>query len=240
MEHELIICIPGPWQDRKDFLLRLVALEPMGRYMFAGFILADVEAQDHVPVDFGCADDNMAAAFNYAGKGNVDAELLTRVAQHESVAYLHFPLDIVDQRERILKYTQIIQRVGGIAVKVESAGVAHSWESWFGRLSGTPFDVYCAAVALIGDESCYYSCGMHHFGLPECEVSRSIPIAESAELMNRFNFWQISERPLLSSGHTFSLTPTSPHFRLLLKNDTRHDGDSLFHNGCGIWSLSSD
>jgi len=236
--NELIICIPGIWKDRSDFIGQVITSAPKGRYMFAGMILADVQAKDHVPLDFCPADLNIPKAFEIAGQGKIPAEILARLREHSSVVYLHFPLDLPDQRERILKFTQIIQSIGGIAVKVESAGVAHSWETWFARLSGTPFDVYCAGVALIGDIGYYYSCGMHHFGVPECEVPRSIPVAEAADLINRFNFWQIVEHPKLSPGHTFSLTQTAPHFRLSLEPDTRHDKEDLFYNPHGIWRLN--
>jgi len=207
--------------------------------MFAGMMLADVVARDHIPLDFCPADLQIPKALEIAGQGKISNEILERLREHTSVVYLHFPLDFPNQRERVLKFTQIIQRLGGIAVKVESSGVAHSWERWFALLSGTPFDFYCSAVVLIGDQNYYYSCGMHLFGLPECEVSRSMPIDKAADLMNRFNFWQILEHPKISQGHTFSVNPTSPHFRLGLEQDNRHDKQDLFYNPHGIWRLNA-
>lgn len=239
MNSELIICIPGMWKDRSDLLRQVITYEPKGRYMFAGMVLADVDAKDHVPLEFCPADQHIPKAFEIAGQGKIAQEILTRLHEHTSVVYLRFPLDLPNQRERIIKFTQIIKCLGGIAVKVESAGVAHSWDRWFALLSGTPFNVYCAGVVLIGDRDYYYSCGMHHFGLPECEVPRSIPVEKAADLMNRFNFWQIEEHPKLSPGHTFSLTPTSPHFRLSLHQDTRYGKGQLFHNPHGIWRLDA-
>jgi hypothetical protein len=239
MTRELILCIPGMWPDRSDFLGQVITHEPDGRYMFAGLILADLKTKDHVPLDFCDPDPNIAEAFKIAGQGRLPADVLHQLGQHTSVVYLHFPLDLPDQLERVLKYSQLIQRLGGIAVKLESAGVAHTWKRWFALLSGSSFDVYCAAVVLIGDRNYYYSCGMHHFGLPECEAPTSIPAAEAADLMNRFNFWQITEHPKLSPGHTFSLTATAPRFRLSLQRDSRHAEDSLFHNPHGLWRLDT-
>jgi hypothetical protein len=181
----------------------------------------------------------LANSFEIAGQGKIPGEVLTKIENHTSLVYLHFPLDLPDQRERILKFTQLLQRLGGLAVKVESSGIAHTWERWFALLSGTPFDMYCSAVVLIGDHDYYYSCGMHLFGLPECEVPRTVLVAEAADLMNQFNFWQITEHPVLASGHTFSLTADSPHFRLSLQRDSRHDNTELFRNPHGIWRLSA-
>jgi hypothetical protein len=60
---------------------------------------------------------------------------------------------------------------------------------------------------------------MHHFGLPESAAPRSIPAADAADLINRFNYWRIVERPVLSDGHTFSPTPSAPYFRMTLEPD---------------------
>jgi hypothetical protein len=40
MPRELLLCVPGPWEDRSD-LVRAVASETKGEFMFAGMILAN-------------------------------------------------------------------------------------------------------------------------------------------------------------------------------------------------------
>jgi Domain of unknown function (DUF4261) len=239
MTPEFILCIPGKWSDRTDFLHQIIASEPKGSYLFAGMILLDTEANDNVPLEFCAADSHIPEAFEIAGQGRIPADILAQLREHTAVVYLHFPLDLPTHRERILKFTQLLQRLGGMAIKVESAGVAHTWQRWFSLLQGNPFEVYSAVVALIGDKNYYYSCGMHHFGLPECEAPRSVPIAEAADLMNEFNFWQLTEHPNLSDGHTFSLNSAAPRFRLSLVPDIRHEKDHLFHNPHGIWRLDA-
>jgi len=77
-------------------------------------------------------------------------------------------------------------------------------------------------VVLIGNKDHYYSCGMHHFGLPECAVPTSIDVSEASDLMNRFNLWQIDEVLTLKSGQTFSLSEDSPRYRLTLQSDNKH------------------
>jgi hypothetical protein len=236
-KQELIICIPGPWENRNDFLAQVIQLEPMGNYIFAGGILANPSAHDHVPLDFQPHDDRMAEAFEIAGQGKISDETLTRIGQHKGVAYLFFSMDIREERERILKYTQVLQRLGGFAVKLESSGTAHEWERWFSLLPGSPFDMYCSAVVLLGGEDVFYSCGMHHFGLPECSVPRSLPINEAAELINQFNFFRIVDEPILETGHTFSMDEDSPRYRMFLEKDTRYEEDESFHNPHGLWRL---
>jgi hypothetical protein len=237
MSTDLVICIPGPWTDRSDFLRKVIVAEPAGRYMFAGMILADVGSKDHVRLDFCNSDPSIPRAFEIAGQDKIPTGILTQLKEHSSVVYLHFPLDLLNQRNRLLKFSEVIRRLGGIAVKMESAGIAHTWERWQTLLSGTLFDAYCSSVVLVGDREHYYSCGMHQFGLPDCEAPRSIPVGDAADLMNRFNCWQIAEQPKISTGHTFSLSPEAPRFRLSLENDLRHETESLFQNAHGIWRL---
>lgn len=237
MSAELTLCIPGPWKDRREFLHQVVLLEPTGSYLFAGGLLAHIAGKDHTQVEFFDHDPDMGEAFRLASQGKISRETLERITEHKTVVYLHFPLDIRDQRERVLKFTQVLQRMGGYAVKIENSGVAHEFEEWYRLLGGNDFNIYCSVVNLIADQEQYYSCGMHHFKLPECAVSRDIPTEEAADLMNQFNFWQVCESPVLQSGHTFSLSEESPHYRLIHSPDLRHHPDDLFHNSHGVWNL---
>lgn len=238
MEQELIICIPGPWRDRADFVRRVVMSEPKGRFMFAGGILADIQHKDHVSLEFCDPDSRMTEAFAAAGQGKLPRECLEQIRQHTAVTYLHFPINLHEQRERVAKFTGLVRQAGGIAVKVESAGVAHTWEAWESRLSGSMFDLYCCAIVLVGDKQSFYSCGMHHFGLPECEVPRFMGVADGADLINRFNAWRINDRPMINSGETFSLAANELPFRLELRPDSRHSAGDLFHNPHGVWFLT--
>lgn len=238
MNGEMIVCVPGTWESRKAFLEAIVTTTS-GEFMFAGMILAHPKGKDHVELEFAEPYHQMAEAFSYAGQGKLSDETLHKIAQHRSVIYLHFPLDIASQRLRLVRFTEVISRCGGIAVKLENSGIAHEWERWFSLLrSDSPFDTYCASVVLTGDERYYYSCGMHGFGLPDAQISRSFDIQEAADLLNQFNYYQIVEKPSLESGHTFSLTADSPRFRIESLTDERHPDDDLFHNPHGLWNLT--
>ncbi len=238
MNQEAIICVPGPWANRSEFLRAIITQQPAGAFMFAGGILAHPSAKDHVPLDFCDRYAEMREAFSIAGQGKLSQQTLDAIHEHRGVAYLHFPMGWLEQRTRLKKFSEVLQRAGGLAVKVESSGVAHEWSRWISLLSGSTFDAYCSAVTLIGDSARYYSCGMHHFGLPESSLPRSIDIGEAADIMNRFNMYQIVEQPQFATGHTFSLSADSPNYRLVLSPDSRHDADDLFHNPHGTWDLS--
>ena len=235
----LLICVPGPWKDREEFLIQVIELEPAGRYVSMGGLLVDLEEKDHVILDFSPADPGMLRAFTIAGQGRIPQETLDRIQEHSSFVFMHFPLDIRAQRDRVVKFTKLLPRLGGMAVKIDSAGIAHTWERWFKLLNGSLFDLYCSTVVLIGGHEHYFSCGMHHFGLPESALPTSIPVEAAADLMNRFNFWRIADAPHLNSGETFSLSQDDPHYRLTLKADSEHEAGEPFFNAHGVWFLSA-
>jgi hypothetical protein len=234
---DAMICIPGPWKDHTDFV-QCVVTHTKGDFIFAGGILANPKGKDHVPLEFCEPYEDMRQAFEIAGQGKLPQELLDQIAAHTSVVYLRFPLDAIAQRARMLTFTSLVRELGGYAVKIESTGIAHAWDVWHTLLSSdNPFDQYRCFVVLIGDEKQFYSCGMHHFGLPDCQISSEIPIEEAADTMNQFNYYQIIDQPTLEPGHTFSLTPDAPYYRLSLAPDHRHDADDLFRNPNGLWTM---
>jgi Domain of unknown function (DUF4261) len=237
MQRELILCIPGPWKERNEFIGAIIT-KTKGEFMFAGMILANPKGKDHVGLEFRTRDPQLRQAFEIAGRGKLPARLLDEIEQHQGIAYVHFPVQIISEKERVVTFTEVLRTCGGLAVKVESCGVAHQWEPWLAALrSENPFDFYRTFVVLICDSDYYYSCGMHHFGLPDVEVERSVETKEAADLMNRFNYWQIVDEPKIASGHTFSVTADAPWYRITQRNDARHEASHLFYNQKGLWSL---
>ena len=73
-QRELLLCIPGPWEDRSDFVCAVVS-ETKGEFMFAGTILANPGNKDNLPLDFAPQDAQMRHAFVLAGQGKLSAQL---------------------------------------------------------------------------------------------------------------------------------------------------------------------
>jgi hypothetical protein len=38
------------------------------------------------------------------------------------------PAAYVSQKARLLKFTEVLSKCGGIAIKLETSGIAHEWE----------------------------------------------------------------------------------------------------------------
>lgn len=235
----MIVAIPGPWKDRSEFVARIVSSTD-GKFMMGGPMLAIPSERDHIMVEFADADPSMRRAFQVAGRGQLNGPTLGAIARHRAVVYAHFPLQVPGRQQRILRFTDVLRQIGGIAVKIESVGIAHEWDAWEQLLrSDDLFALYSGFVTLIADEHHYYSCGMHHFDLPDTQVPRSLPDGEAAHLMNQFNYYRMAEAPDLEEGHTFSLSEDSPRFELSRVDDVRYPADHPFHNEKGLWDLRS-
>jgi hypothetical protein len=131
---------------------------------------------------------------------------------------------------------------GGMAVKIESSGTAHSPEAWreFASIPDVPWTLYRAYVVLVGDRDNgdVYSCGMHHFQLPDVTIPITIAPEAAAEVINRFNLYQLALKPNLQPGHTFSVAPDQPKYRLSQRRCSRFAADDPFHNPAGYWHLT--
>jgi hypothetical protein len=240
VNREMIICVPGPWENRSEFARRVFALEPYGRYTFDGGVLADVKHQDQVRIQILGQHPRMREAFEAATRGDLPLETASAITGHRSSIYLHFPANVIEERLRILKFTELAKRSGGIAIKLESSGVGHWWERWFQLLgSKNEFDWYCAVVMLLSGDGRYYSCGMHHFGLADCSVEQSVTPREAARLINKFNYWRIISPRTINSFEILRLDESGARFRLSWESDRFNPEGDLFHNPHGLWLLSA-
>lgn len=97
-EKELILCIPGPYSTREDLIMALIHAHG-GRYLMAGYILLDSTDRDSLKIDWEPHDPRMAEAFRPSAHSE---ETIAAVAGHKSVVCLHFPLNVQEQRERLL------------------------------------------------------------------------------------------------------------------------------------------
>lgn len=55
---ETVLCIPGNWNSRDEFLLSIVS-SSNGEYLLAGNVLMNVKAKRHYTIDFCEKDDRM-------------------------------------------------------------------------------------------------------------------------------------------------------------------------------------
>jgi hypothetical protein len=151
---------------------------------------------------------------------------------------------------------------GGIAVKCESSGIAHSasfWTELTGRVetgggSGTTptadfwATLYAAYVQLpIQSATDFYSCGMHLLGQPDMIVSCALmsetltdgelPEYRAVDLFVGFGAFLSSEcgEKGFISGHCFRLEGESTLYRVTWEPCTGYDEDEFLFNPYGRW-----
>lgn len=236
----IILGIPGKWPTRSD-IVRAIA-EFSGGYLFAGAILMktsapklhwEVDVHDHFP--------KLRRAFEIAGQGLIDNGTLDSIAEHTHTLYVMSEDVGLEAAQGIAEAASALLDAGGLAVKVESSGTAHDAKTWR-ALAAAPdaANLYRALVVLVGKnvDDNFYSCGMHHFALPDTTLPASVDPEEAAVVMNRFNQYQLIENPTFKSGHTFSIAPDAPRYRLEHRPCTQFAPDDPFHNPAGYWHLA--
>jgi len=234
---KIIIGVPGLWATRTD-IVTSIALRS-GGFLFAGLVLMDRATQQGFKLEIYDHDPQLHEAFRIAGGGRISDADIAAIAQHRHTLYCLSTGVSLEAARQMLRVGVGLLDAGGLAVKIESSGVAHSPTHWR-KLAASEhlFDLYTAFVTLIGGRDCFYSCGMHAFGLPDSAVSRDLDAQAAAQLLNVFNHYLVAERPSLADGHTFSVAAGAPRFRLRMTTSDTYKPEHAFHNPFGIWSLT--
>jgi Domain of unknown function (DUF4261) len=129
-------------------------------------------------------------------------------------------------------------KCGGIAVKIESTGVAHSAARWIELADDElPLAVLNALVTYVGGNGEFYSCGMHNIGHRDAVVTADIAPDSAANLLYQFLLYIAFEDPTIHDNETFSVDENAPRYRVRRSPCTMFPADDLFHNPYGVWQL---
>ncbi len=237
MAPQIIIGVPGPWKTRQE-IVEAIAVRSGGGLIFAGPALWDSVGKTGYRVDIYHRDPNLARQFEMAGQGRIEGAEIRRIAEHQHTFYLLNDGVSLEAARGVLRVGCGLLDAGGIAVKVETAGVAHSAATWREMAaSASSFDTYRAFVTLAGDKELYYSCGMHNFGLPDATLEGAFSPRDAADVLNAFNAWRLSRSVALADGDQISLLADWPKFRLRERPCKLFETEHPFHNSFGIWHL---
>ncbi|MFD4839312.1 hypothetical protein ACFWP0_17540 [Achromobacter sp. NPDC058515] len=229
-----VLCIPGPWDDRGAFIRAL--MESACGYLFAGGILMEMTTQQGCTAQFEGPDEAMAAAFRSASPHWRDAPEQAAIASHRSVIYLIDEGGSRERAEALMAAAAALIKAGGLGVKVESTGLAHSPAQWLELADNTGrFSAYRAYVVTITGGAEIHTCGMQNFGMHDVRVDASEP--DAADLATQFSWYLFTQTPQLESGHTFSVDVDAPRYRVEAAEPVDYPPDSLFANPYGTWRL---
>ncbi|KQU24725.1 endopeptidase [Bacillus sp. Leaf13] len=233
---QIIIGIPGKWKNRTE-LIQAVASQSEG-YLLAGHILHNKDKNITFQVEVYDYEPNLKETFSYASKGAFSERLLEEINNHTFTVYIIADVSDFGNITDLIDAGAAILKAGGMAVKIETAGIAHSKEDWQ-QLHHTPdiLSVYAHFVTIIGEEDYYCSFGMKAFGLPDAVTLNTMRPKEAADLLNTFNYYHAGERPIFTNGETFCVQPDAPTYILTGLQDFRYEEDHPFYNPFGLWNL---
>ena len=255
MTDKIIICIPIKSNSRAEIASAL-ADKYSTDYTFAGRIFRSIADARSCQIDIcdrqnyetswrlarlQLADDSysldLVDAFKIAGD-KISQSTLQQIENCPQVVYLTSIDTGYDSCLQIARFTKILLDVGGIAVKVESAGIAHEKARWLANYnSDDPFEIYSLFVALIEGDNFYYSCGMQNFAKADVAIEIAEDIGLAIYVMNVFNYYRLTESPILQDRHTFQPDIQSPKYRLKWTVDNESLISSPQYNSYGRWLL---
>jgi Domain of unknown function (DUF4261) len=147
----------------------------------------------------------------------------------------------LQEHQRLVgKVGYALSELGGVAIRMEASGAASAWEPWLSAFAeGDLAAVYARSVLLVGDEAETFTCGMHQFGLPDAQIAID-DRSDAARWLDTLCAYQVEERPVLLSGHTFR--PDADSERRVLERwpDPHHDSRDGRHNPFGQWRIQRE
>jgi hypothetical protein len=238
MKSKITLCIPINLQNRQEIA---VVLEHryFTEYVFMGRIFQSTITDESCVIDIGDSKAYLANDFELAGQDKLDIATLQQINNCPQAIYLTSYDTGYDACLSIAKLAQILLQIGGIAIMVESTGIAHSKDRWLANYNSKDvFEIYSLFVMLIEGEDYYYSCGMHNFGQADVAIARSEELSLAIYLMNVFNYYRLTESPILQEGHTFQPDIECSKYQLKWMVDRENAPDSYQHNPHGRWLLT--
>jgi hypothetical protein len=267
IQPQIVLCVPGRWKSRVDLNVALLK----NGYLLLGEAIAANDASLSFSFELQDHDPRMGRAFA-SSASRVDRSLTARdcvaVDKHALVLYVlsgnYGRDDAAEKAHRMIQLGRTLLASGGIAVKCDSSGVAHSASHW--RALTREADAGLAALGKAKTEEqkiltryrfwsalrrayvCspvldgrdLYSCGMHLLGRPDVIVRQAKSDPATLQLMERFNEYVLAECASSTprAGEGFRLTAKSARWKIAKEACRRYPKDDFFFNPYGYARLS--
>jgi hypothetical protein len=231
----IVLCVPGKWRDRAE-LAQLISAQS-GSFGLSGDHLIEGQSKATIELQVETHDPRMEQAFRAVGPHWADADAMRKIDEHTLVAYLISRGGSHPRAITLMLAAATLLRAGGLGVKIESSGIAHSPETWMQLTDNRHLlSAHEAFIAYVnGDE--IYTCGMHSFGLRDAVIAIG-EADDPLELLRVFTWYLFTETPPIRPGQIFSVADGQPRYRLSEEECTQYGADELFKNQYGMWRLS--
>jgi len=182
------------------------------------------------------SDGTFGDAFSF---GTVEADVIAAIDAAPGALVLHWQDDLRDGREAIVATVGQLRDAGALAVRLEQSKLGWDVATWI-ELFGDddPIAWHRGAVAFLGSEGSFQSCGMHAFSLPDVRIQLDGgDPRELQELATLLDLYQLVEDPVIRSGQTFAPDRDTPRRLVERWPDTEYPPDHACHNPFGVWRL---
>jgi hypothetical protein len=233
----IVLGIPGPWESAQDLARAIATLGP--DFVFRDGELVDLAGDRRFQLELVEYDAELRRAYELANRRSLNTADLDLIDGHRHTAYLIGPGGSLAAAREMMQAATVVLAAGGFAVKVETAGVAHSARDWLTQTDRRDTHVgalYIAYVALVGNNAQLYSCGMHNLGFSDAIVA-GLAADQAGELLRGFLMSVIHEQPPLVSGQTVVNDGIGAQYRLVHEPCRTFTTDDLFYNPFGLWRL---
>jgi hypothetical protein len=222
----IILGIPGNWHDKREIISLLTGAGERN-YQIIGEILIETATNESCQIYFR----DRYNSRKILEPNSFDGE--DRFSWHQ-IVYLSDVHCNYKNCLKIAKFAKIFLDIGGLAVRVESAGIIRDRQTWLAKYNSSDvFDIYSLFVVLIEGEDKFYSSGMNHFGKADVSVEGTEETSLAIYVMNVFNYYRLTEFPLLKDGQTFQPDLESPMYQIRWTQS-----DKVLQNPYGCWHLS--
>jgi hypothetical protein len=228
-EIETVVCIPSKWRSEEDFK---ATLAQTNQFIVVGNTIIEKLTNNVYEYELYPYDAELWKSFMHTGK--FSEKDLAEIDQHSTTLYLISNTGNTRTLEQLTNIMSDLLKLGGVAIKIESSGAAHTLKSWFDIIiQKKPASLIEAFVTIFVDEGIYYSCGMHHLGYPDIKLISEESEIISSTLINEFlidlleNSSEIKGNKLLRGNYKIQkeVCPIFPE-------------DDLFYNPFGVFNLS--
>jgi hypothetical protein len=193
-----------------------------------------------IPFGVQLHDDRLADEFERCGQGRIPRKNLAELQKHVCVLTLLAPGGSVESAREMMQAATAVVQAGGMAVKVDSAGIAHGHDDWLKLAADNqPGGLYWTFVATDQDDASgqTYTCGMHHLGLRDAITAiPDMPARERQFHLNNFNGYVYQSGITIGNGDPLG-DENAAKFRVWQEPCTIHPPGTLRHNPYGMWRI---
>jgi hypothetical protein len=235
-----VIGVPGYWTNQEEIGKLIGACNE--DFICAGSTLINTKTQAFFELEVYDHDPDLKISYAYCGRKTFSDEDIQAVDKHTCTVYIIGEAGTPGLASELVKAGGALLNAGGIAVKIESSGVAHLKKDWLKFIEKNDLmDLYQAFVTIVKDHHFYLSYGMQVIGYPEGQV---FFVGEGGandgqlHLLDVFLISLLMDDLQLDNDHTFALAAEKPQYVLKHVYYDKYPEDDLFFNPHGVWQLT--